>query len=224
MKNYFFVPLILFFGLQSTYALNPPDLETGEEINETCAGCHGEFAEGGKDGEYPRLAGLPAAYIENQLRLFRDRVRPNIPMLEYLDKGQMPEQDIVDVSAFMASIELVTKLPPVVEGSEFDAYERMMMTKKLLNIAKVDGDHKAGNKLYKKECRSCHGKNGEGKPDKGTPMLTGQYTKYLKRQVKMFIDKKRIHDQEAPDEEILSLFSDEQLNNIFAYLSILDDK
>ena len=104
-----FISIILLTLLTSLSAaeelkLNPPDLEIGEEINETCAGCHGEFAEGGKDGEYPRLAGLPAAYIENQLRLFRDRIRPNIPMLEYLDKGQMPEQDIVDVSAFMASI------------------------------------------------------------------------------------------------------------------------
>ena len=54
-------------------------------------------------------------------------------------------------------------------------------------------------------------------------MLTGQYTKYLKRQVKMFIEKKRIHDPDAPQEELLSLFTDEELHNIFAYLSTLDD-
>ena len=51
--------------------LKPADLEIGEEINETCAGCHGEYAEGGKGGEYPRLAGLPASYIEKQLHLFQ---------------------------------------------------------------------------------------------------------------------------------------------------------
>ena len=32
-------------------------LEYGKEINETCAGCHGENAQGSLDGEYPRLAG-----------------------------------------------------------------------------------------------------------------------------------------------------------------------
>ena len=218
--------LALFIGSVSAEAVQtgPPDLEIGEEINETCAGCHGEFAEGGKDGEYPRLAGLPASYIENQLRLFRDRIRPNIPMLEYLDKGQMPEQDIVDVSAFMESIQLVTKLPPLVEGKEFDAYERMMMTKKLLNIARLEGDIKAGEKLYKKECRSCHGSRGEGKKSKSTPMLTGQYTKYLNRQVKLFVDKKRIHDVDDPEEELLADFSTEELNAIFAYLAVLDDE
>lgn len=205
-------------------ALNPPDLEIGEEINETCAGCHGEFAEGGKDGEYPRLAGLPASYIEAQLRLFRDQKRPNIPMLEYLNKGQLPEQEIVDVAGYLQSITLIKKLPPLIEGDDFDAYERMMLTKRFLNIAKLDGDIKKGKKLYKRECRACHGREAEGNIKKGIPMLAGQYTRYLKKQVKQFIDKKRIHDVDAPDEELLADFSEKELNNIFAYLSIIDDK
>jgi len=224
MKPYLFIFLSLILNTSFADKLNPPDLEVGEEINETCAGCHGEYAEGGKGGEYPRLAGLPASYIINQLHLFRDRIRPNIPMLEYLDKGQLPDQEVVDVAAYLESIQLVTKLPPVIEGVEFDAYERMMMTKKLLNIAKLDGDLKAGKKLYKKECKTCHGSKGQGKTKKGAPMLTGQYTEYLKRQVKLFIDKKRIHDHDAPDEELLSLLTEEQMHNIYSYLSILDDK
>ncbi|MDH5766417.1 MAG: c-type cytochrome [Gammaproteobacteria bacterium] len=219
-----YLPLCLLLFTSNSFALNPPDLEIGEEINETCAGCHGEFAEGGKDGEYPRLAGLPASYIENQLRLFRDRKRPNIPMLEYLDKGQLPEQEIVDVSAYMQSIQLIKKLPPLVEGDDFDAYERMMLTKRFLNIARIEGDIKKGQKLYKRECRTCHGREAEGNQDKGIPMLAGQYTKYLKKQVKLFIAKKRIHDTDAPDEELLADFSTTELDNIFAYLSVIDDE
>ena len=223
----FFIILISIFinpAITTASELMPADMDSGEEINGTCAGCHGEYAEGGKDGEYPRLAGLPASYIQNQLHLFRDRIRPNIPMLEYLNKGQMPEQDIIDISAYMSSIKLVTRLAAVQEGVEFDAYERMMMTKKLLNIARFEGDMTSGKKTYNRECRSCHGNKGEGKPNKGTPMLAGQYTKYMQRQVKLFINKKRIHDIEAPDEELLSDFSERELNNIFAYLSILDDE
>ena len=49
------------------------DLEYGQEINETCAACHGEFGEGMPDGEYPRLAGLPQGYIAKQLRDFYDQ-------------------------------------------------------------------------------------------------------------------------------------------------------
>lgn len=204
--------------------LIPADLEIGEEINETCAGCHGEYAEGGKGGEYPRLAGMPAKYIQTQLHLFRDRIRPNMPMLEYLDKGQLPDQEIVDVAGYISSIKLTTKLPPLVKGASFNAYKRMQLTKKFLNIAKHTGNVKAGKKLYKTECRACHGNNGQGKESKNAPMLSGQYTKYLLRQVKLFIDKKRIHDFDEPDEELLADFSEQEINDIFTYLSILDDQ
>ncbi|MDH5735866.1 MAG: cytochrome c, partial [Gammaproteobacteria bacterium] len=119
---------------------------------------------------------------------------------------------------------LLKKLPPIIEGEEFDAYERMMMTKHFLNIALFDGDIEKGKKLYNRECRSCHGKEGEGDIEKGVPMLAGQYTRYLKKQVKLFIEKKRIHDIDAPDEQLLIDFTEEELNNIFAYLSSADDK
>ena len=46
-------------GVYAADAQPEPDLELGEEINEVCASCHGEFGQGGKGGEYPRLAGLP---------------------------------------------------------------------------------------------------------------------------------------------------------------------
>ncbi|MCW8910107.1 MAG: cytochrome c, partial [Gammaproteobacteria bacterium] len=162
MKKQFILISLLLLISNTLHALEPPDLDNGEEINETCAGCHGEYAEGGKDGEYPRLAGLSADYIVNQLRLFRDQKRPNIPMLEYLNKGQLPDQEKIDVAAYLQSIQLIKKLPPLIEDEEFDAYERMMLTKRFLNIAKLDGDTKKGKKLYKRECKSCHGKNGEG--------------------------------------------------------------
>ena len=201
----------------------PADLDNGEEINEVCAGCHGEFGEGGKDGEYPRLAGLPASYMEKQLHLFRDRKRPNLPMLEYIDERQFPDQEITDISAYLENIELVTQLPPVTSSSDFDAYERMMMTKKLLNIARLEGDIKAGKKLYKRECRSCHGRKAEGKSDKGIPMLAGQYSQYLNRQFELYRKKLRIHEQDDPDNQLLSSLSQQQLDELLAYLSILDD-
>ncbi len=200
------------------------DMDNGEEINEVCAGCHGEYGEGGKQGEYPRLAGQPASFIARQLELFRDRHRPNIAMIEYVDDRQMPPEDIRDVSVYLEKIELLPKLPPLKEGPEFDAYERMLLTKRFLNIAHVDGNHDRGRKLYNRECKSCHGKDGTGKKSQGIPMLAGQYTNYLHRQVEKYLKKIRIHDPEAPDEEFLELFSAEDLHDIFAYLSTVDDK
>ncbi len=199
------------------------DLENGEEINEVCAGCHGEYGEGGKAGEYPRIAGQPAAFIANQLKLFRSRTRANMPMLPHTEERELPDADIADVSAFLAELKLLTKLPPIDESKEFDALQRLEDAKRMLNVAFVDGDHERGRKLYKKECRSCHGNQGWGDAKNAVPMLAGQYTNYLKLQVGKYIAKERIHDPEDPDSEILGEFSEKELHDIFAYLSTVDD-
>ncbi|MES9851165.1 MAG: c-type cytochrome [Candidatus Thiodiazotropha sp. L084R] len=200
------------------------DFENGEEINEVCAGCHGEFGQGGKEGEYPRLAGMPSAFLAKQLHLFRDRLRPNLAMVEYIDHRQMPDQDIEDISQFLEQITLKTKLPPADEKAPgFNAYQRLLESKRLMQIPRAPGDVEKGRKTYRKECASCHGRDGLGNTKKAVPMLAGQYTSYLWRQVKKYREKIRIHDDDAPDEELLSEFSDTELTDIFAYLSIVDD-
>ena len=200
------------------------DLENGEEINEVCAGCHGEYGQGGKQGEYPRLAGMPAAFIARQLHLFRERERPNMAMIEYVDHRQMPDQDIKDIANYLAGIKLKTKLPPVDETAlGFDAYARLLDSKKLMQIPRASGDIEKGRKLYKKECDSCHGKEGWGDQKKAVPMLAGQYTNYLLRQFEKYKKKIRIHDPEEPEDELLSEFSDQEIEDILAYLSIVDD-
>ena len=119
------LPLVLVVGAaDASDRFADADLQNGEEINEVCAGCHGELGQGGKEGEYPRLAGLPASFIAKQLELFRDRSRKNMAMVEYVDHRQMPDPDIVDISAYLAVIELQSKLPPIDESaSGFKAYE-----------------------------------------------------------------------------------------------------
>ncbi len=200
------------------------DLRNGKDINEVCAGCHGEFGQGGKEGEYPRLAGLPAAYIARQLDRFRDRRRANLAMVESVDHRQLPDADVLDISAYLASIEIPSKLPPVDETAPgFNAYERLLASKRVVQIPQVEGEVEAGRKLYRRECASCHGAQGQGDQKDAVPFLAGQYTNYLWRQVDKYIAKGRIHDPTAPEEEILASFSKEELRDIFAYLSTLDD-
>lgn len=200
------------------------DPDFGEEINEVCAGCHGEFGQGGKSGEYPRLAGMPEKFIKQQLELFRDRQRPNLAMVEFVDHRQMPDEDIFQISRYLKNITLNTRLPPVDETApDFNAYERLLESKKVMQIARAPGDIEKGQKLYQKECAICHGKDGYGDHKKAVPLLAGQYTNYLWRQVKKLRQKIRIHDPEAPEEELLDDFSNEQLTDIFAWLSIADD-
>ena len=204
-------------------AIPAADLEIGREINEVCAGCHGEFGQGGKGGVYPRLAGQPAAFLEKQLHLFRDRRRPNLAMVEYVDDRQMPDPDITDVAAFLAGIELPTRMSPEPQG-EFDALARLLEAKQVLNIARAPGDAEAGERTYNQECRSCHGRDGRGDRDAAVPMLAGQYTVYLWRQVKKYRDGIRIHDEDDPQDELLREFGDDELRDIFAFLSVVDDR
>lgn len=196
----------------------------GEEINYVCAGCHGEFAEGTRDGDYPRLAGLPAAYIAEQMILFRERKRHNIPMYEYVDERQMPDEDIRDIAAFISDIELPTKMPPLKEGEKFDPLERLKLSQRIVNIPRTEeGDPEKGRKMYNFDCRSCHGDEGAGRPDKGIPQLAGQYTAYLKRATEMFIEGGRIHDEDDPDYSLLGAFTEAERQDIWAYLSVVDD-
>lgn len=218
----------LFFGLGLGFSLGASareaDLAIGEEINEVCAGCHGEFGEGGKQGVYPRIAGQPYQFLVDQLILFRERKRPNLAMVEYVDERQMPDADIQDISAYLAAIDLPTRLAPVDENAPgFDALARLEEAKKVLQIPRAEGDIEQGGKLYRRECASCHGRDGTARHDRGVPMLSGQYTAYLWRQVDKYLEGVRIHDPTAPDDRLLADFSRDQLRDIFAYLSTLDD-
>jgi len=197
------------------------DLELGEEINETCAGCHGEFGQGSIDGEYPRLAGLTSGYIARQLRLFKQRQRINIPMLPYTNERELPEEDLVSIAAFLASIELPTRLPAI-NAAEFDALERLQASKKVVNIATYPGDVEAGRKFYKRECASCHGSDGYGDASKDIPQLAGQYSQYLLKQVENIRSGERFHD-DPDDAGIFQEYSDAGIAAMLAYLATLDD-
>ena len=200
------------------------DLDNGDDINQVCAGCHGEYGQGDKSGEYPRVAGQPVGYTSKQLYLFQDRSRPNMPMVEHVEEREMPPQDIADISAYLNRISLPTRLPPANEDDpEFDAYQRLLQSERVMQIPRAEGDIDKGKKLYNKECRSCHGKQAEGDENDNSPMLAGQYTNYLWRQVDKYLNKIRIHDEEDPEEELLADFTREEIRDIFAYISILDD-
>ncbi len=203
---------------------NAADPDLGEEINETCAGCHGEYGQGGKEGEYPRLAGLPATFIAEQLLLFRDRTRKNLAMVEYIDHRQMPDEDIAHIAVYLAGIDLPSRLPPADESAPgFDAYQRLLDSKRVVQIPLAEGDLAQGERLYRRECSSCHGSGGMGKEDQAVPMIAGQHTSYLWRQVDKYLRRERIHDRDDPEDELLAAFSREEIRDILAYVSTLDD-
>lgn len=201
-----------------------PDLRNGQDINGVCAGCHLDSGQGGKNGEYPRIAGLPIGYIYGQVKLFQKNTRPNLPMLEHVHERQLSDQEILDISAYLARIQLPTRQVPMEESDpKFNAYERLMESKRVVQIPVYEGDVESGRKLHDKDCKSCHGKDGWGNTEKNVPQLAGQYTEYLLRQIDKFNRKLRIHDWDDPEDEMFKDYSAEQIRDIMAYLSIVDD-
>ena len=192
------------------------DPDNGEEINEICAGCHGEFGQGGGDGTYPRLAGLPATYTAIQLRAFKSRERINIPMFPYATERELPEDDLRDISIFLSKIELYSKMPDL--GEDATAYEKLLVAKRVFNVAMVEGDIEKGRELYNKKCKMCHRPDGAGRGK--YPPLAGQFTVYLRRQIDLFLSGERAHKNV---DKYMRPQTDQDWNDLFAYLASVDD-
>ena len=198
---------------------NAQNLDKGKEINSTCAGCHGESGQGGSRGEYPRLGGQSAKYLESQLKAFRARTRVNIPMYPYTQERELPDEDIKDVAAYLASIELPTKWPVFKETD--DALTRLTLTERVMIIPRVTGNLANGEAIYQKICFTCHGKTGMGRAM--FPMLVGQYTSYLKRQMEKYVKGERPHDEEGVG-GLLNTLREDDLQDILAYLTSIQEQ
>lgn len=199
------------FAAPSASAL---DLEKAKEINGVCATCHGEFGQGGKKGEYPRIAGQRAAYIAEQLMSYREKQRINIPMYPYTRERELSDSDIETISAYLGSIELSTKMPEF-KGDE-DALTRLLAVDKVMIIPRVEGDIEAGKAVYQSECANCHAKDGRGRSN--FPMLIGQYTNYLKKQIDAYLRGDRPHDENGP-KGVLNTLKEKDLQDVLAYLT-----
>ena len=195
------------------------NLDNGKEINATCAGCHGQFGQGGSRGEYPRIGGQRASYIASQLKAFRARTRVNIPMYPYTQERELPDQDIKDIAAYISSIELPTKWP-VFKDTD-DALTRLTLTERIMIIPRVPGNLANGEAIYQKKCATCHAKNGMGRGM--FPMLVGQYTSYLMRQMDKFLAKERPHD-DIEVGGILDTLKAEDRQDILAYLTSIQEQ
>ena len=208
--KFLFLPLLLSLSL----AGQAQNLEHGKEINGTCAGCHGDFGQGGKKGEYPRIAGQQMGHLVAQLQAFRARTRMNLPMFPYTQERELSEADILDVSAYLASVELPTKWPEF--KPDDDALTRLTAMEKVMILPRVPGSLENGGKIYQEECALCHAPDGMGK--RKFPRLVGQYSNYLKKQMDVYLAGERLHDEEGK-QGVLKQLKEQDIQDILAYLT-----
>jgi len=131
-----------------------------------CASCHGPHGEGGGQGAYPRIAGQPAAYLEAQLKAFRDGGRSN-PLMSPM-VAALSDEDIAAVAAF-----LEREHPPFAAAPNADQ-SRLTRGQSLVALGRWD--------LGVPACTSCHGSALQGVAP-AIPALAGQSSQYLSTQL-----------------------------------------
>ena len=139
-----------------------------------CTACHGVNGNS-TNPEWPNLAGQNAAYMREQLAMFKARKRINEIM--YPIVAPMSEQDFADVAAFFAA-----QTPAGLEADP--SY------------------WKAGETLYKAgdlarnipACTACHGPSGQGNAGAGYPALRAQHSVYTVKQLQDYLTKNRYRD------------------------------
>ncbi|MDV7341073.1 c-type cytochrome [Terasakiella sp. A23] len=202
------------FAIEDDEALER--LENAQDINELCAGCHGMHGQGGGKGIYPRLAGLSADYMAKQIEDFKTRKRINLPMLPYANDRELSPEDVRDITEYLANIHLSNQLPKT--DGEIDGLERLKQAEKVVQIGRYKGNVNHGSSLYMQYCRFCHQRDGLG--TNRVPPLRGQHIPYLKKQLEDFRAQKREHDNWK---NYLGTIEDEDIRDILAFLSIMDD-
>jgi cytochrome c553 len=152
--------------------------EAGATKAAVCTACHGVNGNS-VNPEWPNLAGQNAAYIREQLAMFKARKRNNPIMQPIVDP--LTEQDVADLAAYFS-----TQTP---SGLEADP-----------------SYWKAGEALYRSgdvarnipACAACHGPAGQGNPGAGYPALRAQHSVYTVKQLQDYLTRNRYRDAANP--------------------------
>jgi cytochrome c553 len=200
MHRQLLVTLALAAGLASpaAWAQGADAARTAAQI---CASCHGLRGESISPA-FPRLAGQQQAYVEAQLKAFRDRTRAD-PMAQAYMWGmssQLSDDAIKGLSAYYAG-------QKPVPGKKGDA--------KLVEQGRAiyeQGVAAAGITA----CFTCHGKDAEGNGP--IPRLAGQHAEYLVKQLGIFKAQLRTEGSAQLMHGISSAMTFEQMEAVGAYL------
>ena len=174
------------------------DVKNGKEAYEVCGACHLPSGAGRPDGTFPQLAGQHSTVLIKQMADIREGLRDNPTMYPFA-KTLTDPQELADVSAYIQSLCIPT------DHGKYEGADAAVQVA-------------TGKDLYEKECKTCHGVNGEGDKEKFYPVIAGQHYKYLLRQMTDIRDGKRRNAN--PDMvKIIKKYDDKQLVAISAFQS-----
>jgi cytochrome c553 len=140
----------------------------GAELYRACGACHGAAGLGNPSLGAPSIAGMPAWYLEGQLTKFRIGARGAHPddleglRMRPMSRALMTQDEVVAVSAFVASLTRVPQAPSLQGGVAKEGEASWTV------------------------CQACHGPEALGNEAMKAPPLAGQYDWYLLAQLKKF--------------------------------------
>ena len=197
-----FIPMALLALSCIALSASAQQSEARKLASEACASCHGPRGESVSPA-FPRLAGQQVAYLDGQLRAFRDRTRGD-PMAQAYMWGmasQLDDGTIKELAAYYAAQKPVA-------GKAADA-----------------GRGRQGKAIYEEgiaaakvpACAGCHGTNAEG--NSTFPRLAGQHAEYLVKQLVLFKSALRSGGNAPLMHNISVGMSFEQMEAVSAYLT-----
>jgi len=200
--------LIAAMGILAMNNVNAED--RGAEIfNGMCNRCHGSQGQGVKGLEAPLIAGMPAWYVESQLKKFRQDLRGTHPkdmpgMRMRPMANTLRESDIALVAKYVEKI-------PTQPAMQIDS-----------------GDPKKGEASFA-TCAGCHGADGKGNEAMSAPNLVMQDGWYLVSQLKNFKDGIRGADPRDSSGSMMrpmvaTLTTEESMKDVVAYIQSLSKK
>lgn len=204
-RHFLHFPLIVCLGLGLIPIASAADEDLGQQTAQLCSACH--LPDGaGKDNanaeSWPRLAGLDADYLYQQLLSFKDgsRFAPSMmPFVNMLDDKQMRA-----VTKYYANLPV-----PEIQGTEGDE-KQLALGEKLA----TRGDWQR----YIPPCQSCHGPNNLG-VGSTFPAIAGQHASYIETQIHRWQEDQRKNDPDQLMVSIAKRMTPEDIQAVAAWLS-----
>jgi thiosulfate dehydrogenase len=167
----------------------------------SCAACHGQSGEGNDTAGFPRLKGLPAAYLSRQLDAFADGTRQNAVMAPLA--RVLGARDRAQLADYYAALGAHPRQPA--------------------NAATRRDNRLALRGRWSEEipaCVQCHGENGSG-IGAAFPALAAQPSAYLAAQLRAWQQGTRRGDPLAMMQRIASRLSDADVRAVADYFAAI---
>lgn len=186
----------------------PADPAAGAAHYAVCSACHGPEGQGIEESNAPKIAGLPAWYVQRQLNNFRTGARGT-------HEDDTYGQQMRPFANMLADDLAIRNIAAHIESL---SDRRVTPT--------VGGDIERGRRLYR-TCANCHGKDGQGIQAVNGPPLAGIQDWYLVTQLTNFRSGVRgRHAEDLYGNQMVDmakmLVKDAAIHDVVAYINTLD--